>query len=236
MKLRHLVAFAALLLMAVPASAGTRIYDLDGDNSTLFPTDGTILRVNSVTGMAIIEHGPTLTHLTAATTFLDIVGGTDTSTIPGATVTVDVITEISPSGLPVSGTGSVETSIDWGELTGWTQTGRLVCITYCPGSGAGCGAASSCIPFVGFEGTGPPAPLKSSNFVTDTWTFSGDGTGGGFVAPSFETTNLAGGAVTANLLLRGILRPIVPALPLLGVAGLGAALVYLGTRAIRRKS
>jgi hypothetical protein len=234
MKLRHLVAFAALLLMAVPASAGTRIYDLDGDNSTLFPTDGTILRANSVTGLAIIEHGPLLTHLTAAITFLDIVGGTITTMIPGTTVTVDVITEIGPTGLPKAGTGTVETTIDWGNLTGWTQTGRLVCTTFCPG---GCPTGvSSCVPFVGFEGTGPPAPLKSGSFVTDTWTFSGDGTGGGFVSPSFETTNLAGGAVTANINLVGILRPIVPALPLLGVAGLGAALVYLGTRAIRRKS
>jgi hypothetical protein len=235
MKLRHLVAFAGLLLMALPAAAGTRIYDIDGDNSTQFPTDGTILRPNSVTGIAIIEQGPTLTALTAATTFIDIVGGTVTTTIPGTTVTVDVITEIGPTlGGGQGGTGSVDTTIDWGALNGWTQTGRLICTTFCPG---GCPTGiSSCVPFVGFEGTGPPAPLKASSFLTDTWTFTGDGTGGGFTSPSFETTNLGGGAVTANLLIRGILRPIVPALPLLGVAGLGAALVYLGTRAIRRKS
>jgi len=233
MKLRHLVAFAALLLMAVPASAALRTYNLDGDNSTEFPTDGTILRPNTVHGIAQIdEAGPNLVSLTANTTFVDIVGGTDTTSIPGTTVVVDVATTAGPDlSVPHGGTGSVTTSIDWGALTGWTQTGRLICTTYCPG---GCpSGVSSCVPFVGFEGTGPPAPLKSGTFNTDTWTFSGGGAA--FSSPSVEQVNLSGGAVTANTLLAGTFASVVPALPLLGVAGLGAALVYLGTRAIRRK-
>jgi hypothetical protein len=228
------MSLAVLISVAQSAVAGTRIYDINGEFSTLFPTDGAVVRPNPVTGIAIIEHGPRLTELTLSSSFFDIVGSTDTSQIPGTTTTLDFLVEIRPDlSTPPLGTGTVETAIDWGTLSGWTQTGRVVCITHCPG---GCPTGVSiCVPFVGFEGTGPNPPIKSTTFDTDPWSFTGNGSGGGFEAPSFEFVNLAGGVVTMNLMPRGILRPVVPAAPLAGVAALGGVLAYLAARAIRRR-
>jgi hypothetical protein len=230
MKLRILLAAVLALLLAQPAFAALKVYATSGDNSTLFPTNGTIFRPGTLTGTAdIVEPGPTLELFVTKTTFIDVVGGTTTSGIPGTTVIVDVITTAKPSPNQ-TGAGSTTTAISWGSLTGWTQTGRLFCKTNCPGT---CGTASSCVPFVGFEGTGPPAPLKSTTFNLDPFTFTTDGAS--FTVPSVEFVSLGGGAVTANTKGGGTLST-VPAIPLAGLAGLGAALVYLGSRALRRKS
>ena len=122
--------------------------------------------------------------------------------------------------------------INFGGLTGWTQTGRLGCFTTCPPGGQ-C-KVSACTPYVGFDGTGAPAPLKATSFNFDPWTFSVDGTT--FSTGVDQTTELPPGVglVTAHISLGGRLVSI-PALPLAGVAGLGAGLVYLGARALRRK-
>ena len=127
------------------------------------------------------------------------------------------------------GSGTTLSTINWGSLVGWTQSGRLVCTTHCPGS---CGGFSPCIPFVGFEGTGPPWPLKATTFNLDPFTFTGDS----FTAPSVEFVNLSGGAVTTNANGGGTLAGFTDIVPTFGIGGLvalGAALVYLGAHAIR---
>ena len=235
MRIRILLACTAAVLMAAPALAVLKDYGLDGDQSTKFPTDGTINRPGTVSGPVLIADpgggSVTLLQLRGTNAFTDIVGGTITSMIPGTTVELDVNTSAGPDN-GQGGSGSTASSTSWGSLTGWTQTGRLVCTTNCPG---GCPAGvSSCIPFVGFEGTGPPAPLKATAFTFDPWDYEGDMSG--FTAPSFEIVELVGGAVEANLQYKGTPpAPDVPALPLLGIGGLGAALVYLGARGMRRK-
>lgn len=237
MKLRILLAGVAALLLAQPAFASLKAYTITGDQSTLFPTCGTVLRPNTQSGSATISDNgngtPTLVELNSQNIFTDVVGGTVTSAVPGTTVSLNSRTVASPAP-GQTGTGSTTTTILWGGLTGWTQTGRLNCTTNLPGGGTP--PPSSCVLFVGFEGTGPPAPLKSSTFNTDPWTFTVT-TGERFDAPSVEFVELGGGAVEANIQIRGGLLPDnpVPALPLIGVAGLGAALLYLGARAIRSR-
>jgi hypothetical protein len=241
MKLRILLIGIAAMLLAQPGFADLRKYDVGGDQSTEFPTNGTILRPGTNSGTALIDDdnggtSPILRSLTVRNAFVDTVGGTLTSGIPGTTVVLDSRTDINPT-LPITGqagTGDVGSSISWGALTGWAQTGRLNCVTNCPG---GCPTGvSSCVPFVGFEGTGPPAPLKGggASFTFDPFTFTGGGTG--FSTPSVETINLTGGAVTGALLFTGTrVFGSVPAIPLVALGGLGAGLVYLGSRALRRK-
>lgn len=237
MKLRILLALTVLTL-AMPAAADLKSYTVYGDQSTLFPTCGTILRPGSQSGMAIInETGngtPTLVELNSQNQFLDIVGGTITSAVPGTTVTLNNRTVASPTP-GQTGLGDTATTINWGTLGGWSQTGRLNCTTNL-GNG-GTPPPSSCILFIGFEGTGPPAPLKSTSFVIDPMTFTVTTTER-FDTPSVEFVTLGLGAVTANVQIGGGLLPLrpVPALPLIGVAGLGAALLYLGARAIRGRS
>jgi hypothetical protein len=241
MKLRILLVAAVALLLAQPGFADLRKYDVGGDQSTEFPTDGTILRPGTNSGTALIDDdnggtSPVLRSLKMRNAFTTIVGGTSTAGIPGTTVVLDSRTDFGPT-IPIAGqagTGDVGTSISWGALTAWTQTGRLNCTTFCPG---GCPTGvSSCVPFVGFEGTGPPAPLKGggASFNFDPFTFSG--AGASFSAPSVETVNLSGGAVTANISITGSrVFGSVPAIPLAALGGLGAGLVYLGARALRRK-
>ena len=235
MKFRAFAAAAAAMLMAAPALADVRGYTLRGDNTGLFPTDMTIFRPG-VQGKALIREEnpvsgtPTLVMLRLHTAFIDTLGGTSTTGIPGTTVTLDFLTWARPAGGQIG--VRVGSTINWGALTGWTQTGRLVCTEYCPG---GCGiCAGPCIPFVGFSGTGPLPPLKASTFNLDPFTFSGDI----FTAPSVEFVNLSGGAVTANANAGGTLAGfsnIVPTFGIGGLAVLGAALVYLGARAINRE-
>jgi hypothetical protein len=174
---------------------------------------------------------PTLVSLDIIAAFTDIVGGTTTTGIPGTTVYLDNLITLGPADNQV-GSGNTTSSINFGNLTGWAQTGRLGCVTFCPPGGV-C-KTSACTPFGVLAGTGPPAALASSSFNLDPWTFTGGGVE--FSTGNVETTFLPPGvgAVRANLAIGGRLIS-VPALPLAGVAGLGAGLVYLGARALRRK-
>ena len=233
MKIRILLAGVAAMLIAQPSLAVLKHYVVDGDQSTLFPTDGTIMRPGTITGTtAVIDDAgdgtPTLVSLEVVNDYTDSVGATTTTGVTGSTVALDSITTASPSG-GQTGSGDTSTSISWGALTGWSQTGSLSCTSHCPGGPC---PKSGCIPFVGFEGTGPPAPLSSTAFNSDPWTFTGDMSA--FTATSDEMVNLSGGAVTGNLLWRGSRSFPVPALPLVGLGVLGTGLVYLAARAIRR--
>ena len=239
MKLRIVLAATVALLIAQPALSDLRSYDTGGDQSTEFPTDGTVFRPGTNSGETEIDinvgaGATTLVKHVVTNAFLDIVGGTSTTNIPGTTVTLDSITKLTIAAGQTGTTafGGSGGTITFGSLSGWTQTGRLNCTTHCPPGD--CFGASSCIPFVGFEGTGPPAPLKDDSFNVDGWVLTGAGLNH-FDVSSFEIVNLGLGAVTANVLWTGW-SFMVPAVPLAGVAGLGAALVYLGARAIRRKS
>jgi hypothetical protein len=254
MKLRIFFVAVAALLLAQPGFADLRKYDLNGDQSTQFPTTGTVLRpgngstalpafgttatwTNSGTALIDDDNGgtsPVLRSLKMRNTFKTTVGGTLTSGIPGTTVDIDSRTDFGPT-IPVagkSGVGDVGTSISWGALTGWSQTGRLVCVTNCIG---GCPVGvSSCVASMVSEGTGPPAPLVGGTFTFDPFTFSGSGAS--FSTPSVEIVNLVGGAVTAGYIIAGSrVFGSVPAIPLAALGGLGAGLVYLGSRALRRR-
>lgn len=186
-------------------------------------TDGGSIVIND-TGNTV----PTLQSMILQAQWDDFVGGTTVSGIPGTTVQLHAENTLGPAPNQ-TGSGTTATTINWGALTGWSQTGRLLCVTNCPG---GCNGASSCKPFVGFEGLGPPAPLKGTSFNTDPWVFTGDTHS--FSSTSVQIVNLGGGAVTAALEVGGRLVQI-PALPLAALGGLGAGLVYLGSRALGRK-
>lgn len=235
MKLRMLIVGAMAFVLAAPVMAVEKAYNLSGDQSTQFPTDGTILRPGTVAGSTVIDDDgggtPTLVNLTVINEYQDIVGGTSTSGIPGTTVLLDSITTAGPTD-GQTGTGDTTTAISWGTLTGWTQTGTLTCTTFCGGTPGCPTGVSSCIPFVGFEGVGPPAPiaraldLGSQAFAADMSSFTSNST---------EFVNLSGGAVTGFLTWGGSLVT-VPLLPLAAFGGLGAGMVFLGSRALRRKN
>jgi hypothetical protein len=211
---------------AIPSGPGSCPPDFPtrgSDDPPCNKTDGGVIVIND-TGNGT----PTLQTLRLEASWDDIVGGTSTSGIPGATMQIHEETTVT-AGSNQTGTGSTTTSINWGTLTGWSQTGTVLCVTHCPPPG--CFSASACKGLYSFEGLGPPFHLSATSFNTDPWTFSVDGRE--FKSDSFEIVSLGFGLWRSELQLGG--RQIqVPALPLAALAGLGAGIVYLGARALRR--
>jgi hypothetical protein len=236
MKIRILLIAGLALAMAAPAFAVVKNYNIRGDNSTLFPTSGVIFRTGAIYGSTEVDEdvpsvgSTTLNSLEFTTQFEDNVGATTTTGVPGSRVILRTKTTQTVPGGQV-GTGDTSTSITWGNLSGFSQTGFLFCQTVCP-SGLTC--PSSCNMFGIPEGTGPPAPLNGAVFNPGPWDFTSPPPGKAFTGPGFEQINLGGGAVLASSALGGF-EPTVPVLPLAAFGGLGAGLVFLGTRALRRK-
>lgn len=182
---------------------GQTIIDYDGDTASF----------NGVSGRASIDEtgaSPVLTQLDVEICWSGTFDATSVCGCAGSTVDLDSYQVLRPA-LPESGTGNSVTSISWGTLTGWTSTGRLFCETT---PGGGCSAGCGCVPFFGFEGTGPPMPLSSPSFDTDPWNFIPLGDPGVlFTTPEFEIANLFFGSLTQDLRLVGV-RAVAVKLPL----------------------
>lgn len=157
----------------------------------------------------------------------DFVGGTAFGGIPGSTMQLHQEMTLGPTPNQ-TGNGSTTSSINWGALTGWSQTGTLRCTTQCSG---GCGSASACKPLFGFEGLGPLPPLNSAAFNTDPWVF----TGSEFTSNSSFQYSLVNLGELRDFLQIGGRLVAISILPLAALGGLAAGLVYLGARALRRR-
>jgi hypothetical protein len=136
-------------------------------------------------------------------------------------------------GLTFTGTGSTSMAIAWGLVTGWTVTGGFFChdrqepyvCTYLSLGGAGGKDLATVDPL-----------LHSTFYDLGTWTFHGTGfTAVPFVhdQDAFPSTI---GAGNAQYQLKGRLGTgLVPAVPVLGVALLGASLLFAGARRSQRR-
>ena len=118
-------------------------------------------------------------------------------------------------------------SIDWGILSGWSNSGQAFCIssplTIC--------TAGSQVP----HGMTTPSPdVNSPTYDLGTWAFDAEGD---FQAasPYINQTN-NGGTSNRQFLLRGaFVGGGVPALPLLGAGALAIGLLVAGSRTVLRK-
>jgi hypothetical protein len=134
-------------------------------------------------------------------------------------------------GTSFTGVGSADTTIAWGLVTGWTMTGGLWCHS---------DAAFICtwIVLLGAQGkdlaTVDPQ-LQSPFYDLGTWTLHGTGfTAAPFVHRTASPTSMSVG--NTQYQLRGRLAAgLVPAVPVLGVALLGASLLFAGARQSRRR-
>jgi hypothetical protein len=170
------IAAIAALLLALPAAAQLT-YGVWGDNSAHTPTDGNTYTPGAVSGEIIIDDSgaqPVLTKVRTITNTAQTFGGTSTCCL-GTVVTTDLTSVVDVTGLPVTGTGTTSTSINWGTMTGYVQAAfpvsKLRCQTTAGPSCAGCQSCSE----VGLaEGLGPMPPLKDSEFNTDPWVFGAD--------------------------------------------------------------
>jgi hypothetical protein len=129
-------------------------------------------------------------------------------------------------GLDFTGDGNTSTTIAWGLVTGWTITGGTWCNSDWP---------YLCTFAVGGVLTTIDPPLHSPFYDLGTWVFHGTGfTSVPFVHQKSPATNMTVG--NWQYPLRGRLAAgLVPAVPVLGVAVLGAGLLVAGARLARRE-
>jgi hypothetical protein len=129
-------------------------------------------------------------------------------------------------GLSFTGVGSTATSIAWGLVTGWTVTGGFWCHS---------SPTFICTYASGSELATVDPIFTSPLFDLGTWTFHGTGfTSRPFVWFVPPPANMSTG--NASYHLRGRLAAgLVPALPVVGVALLGAGLLFAGAHISRRR-
>lgn len=153
-------------------------------------------------------------------------GGTTTSDLPGLSgfIWFNPRTVEGPAAAH-TGAGDVTSTIDWGDVTGWTLTGGIWCHSV---------PSSICDLGVAIDNETVPAPLLSSHYDIEGWIFHG--TGFTPTAAYVSRTAIMG---LGNLVvfLRGTeaQNGTVPALPLIGVVTAGASIIAAGLAAMRRR-
>jgi hypothetical protein len=229
------IAIGALLLLAQPAAAQL-VYGVWGDTSSLTPTDGATYFGGSLSGTVTIDDSgsqPVLTsvHTVAATE--NVFGGTSTCCL-GTTVRTRFSSVVDIEGLPVTGTGTTTTSINWGTVTGWVQQPFPISKLQCDSSpGPSCLGCSSCEEIGLSEGFGPLPPFKDSEFNTDPWNFDSDKKS--FRGAPVETVSIFGGMILGWSRVAGTIPSLVPTVPLLGLGLLGAGFLGFGARLLRKR-
>ena len=128
-----------------------------------------------------------------------------------------------PSG--VTGTGGTDSSINWGNMSGWTITGG----TYCHSVPSYiCGLATA------VDQETVATAFLSGNYDIGTWTFHG--TGFDMPLPYISRTGKTDlGNSTTFLFGPTANDGTVPALPLLGIGAVGVSVFAMGVASIRRR-
>lgn len=127
-------------------------------------------------------------------------------------------------GLAFTGTGSTSTTIAWGIVTGWTATGGFWCHS---------SPSNICTFAQGMDLATAEPQFASPFYDLGTWHFHGTGfTSLPFVQQVAPPASMSVGNVQFQL--RGRVRAgLVPALPVLGLALLGASLLLAGAWLLR---
>jgi hypothetical protein len=229
-----LIASVVTISLVQPALAEDLVYGLYGDISTFTPTDLVSYAPGVVRGTMTMEdsgNGSPVLKAVSSWTKYEIDAHGDVTCCAGTKVDAIVDTQIRVTGLPVTGTGSHFTSINFGPVSGYFQEGGIYCETF---PGPSCLGCSACTPAGLVEGGwAPPVPLTSTVFNTDPTVFSSDGSS--FVSSTIKATDLNPSInVTAHSQQKGHFT-LVPSLPLVGLGGLAALLLVAGAHLISRR-
>ena len=225
-----LISLGLIVFVAPEASAALKKYEVRTRVLIMYAETSPIVEFissNSTPGPGLIDDSganPILRKLVQVGR-----GGGRTTLVPGLTngfIWFNGFTEQGPAP-DQAGQGSTDagSSINWGNLSGWTITGG----TYCHANPAYiCGLAAAVD-----EETVATAFL-SGNYDIGTWTFHG--TGFDMALPYVNRTakNNLGNSMT---FLRGAPDQdgTVPALPLLGIGAVGVSVFAMGVASIRRR-
>lgn len=236
--LARLLPCLGALLVAVPCAGIETLYRVSGDETRFIASDGTVLRPGTVFGSALIDDDgggtPTLRSLEIRTAYRDELSFGFAVGLSIAEVEFEIVASPAPD---QTGSGSTNTQIVWGTLGGWTQSGvihcrSLLCLDVpCPSAPQ---PTLACLQLVGFaDGIGAFPPLASTEFTPGPWVF--DAVGDSFSAASpLELTNENSGAFMRQVVFDGT-RVSVPLASLGASALLGASVVLLGVRSLRRR-
>ena len=242
MRMRTLAAVAALVGLALPASAVVKTYDATAPHGTvgdeiLFtttlcpPVQNTPGRLQGQYRLEDAAGGTvTLTEF-GLRRLVSTDLGPDAITVvfgPGSYVFVTSDSSMRPTeGTTHAGSTAPGGSIDWGVLSGWSRTGTAFCIS----SPLSICTVSTQVP----HGITTVAPNPDSpTYDLGTWAFDAEGD---FQAasPYINQTN-NGGTSNRQFLIRGtFVGGGVPALPLIGAGALAIGLLVAGSRTVLRK-
>ncbi|MCA9511333.1 MAG: hypothetical protein KC560_11565 [Myxococcales bacterium] len=228
------LALASLLALApLPAAAVVKVYDATpphGTPGTHFGFSTTLCPpISSSPGQVQGQHVVSDTGSgTVTATTMDVVLHQlidfDTTSVfgPGSFVFGLSVGTWNPS-VPATGTGSTSPggTVQWGVLSGWTNSGTGFCIsspqTIC--------TAGAQVPH-GVTTNLPDA--NSPTYDLGTWTFDGQGD---MVGTSYIYGTFNGGTANNQMLITGAyVGGGVPALPLAGAAALAVGLLVAGAR------
>jgi hypothetical protein len=223
------VAVAIISIAAGSAQAAVKFFSSDKDNG--IPGDvlfGNVELADDGLGTVTISGLNSISEANADIPNLDNLFG------PGAFFFLELSATSSLAGPHVSNTGGIGghgpsstspgASAEWGVVSGWQVTG----FTYCLSS-----PVDICNENTYSHGSTVPVVLDSNTYDLGTWTFDsvGDYDGGYYITRTFN-----GGIGNGQSRLRGaFLGASLPALPLIGFAGLAAGLAVVGARAMLGK-
>jgi hypothetical protein len=224
----------AALAVAFPAGAVLRHYRIEWTTIAEFNTanpqinnygPGNTGPAETLSKAVIDDHGPVLKRLV-----LQQENETSVAVaIPSSAgfIFLSMLSEQGPrKGLNFTGTGTTMTTIAWGLVTGWTVTGGF----YCHSS-----PSYICSYARGADLATLDPMFPSAFYDLGTWTFHGTG------FTSVPYVNQVAGPSTSSVgnaqyWLKGRLSGgFIPALPVLGVALLGASLLFAGARLSRKQ-
>jgi hypothetical protein len=235
--------FASIASLCLASSASHAViytFDVTDTGEFTFLDIGPLTEPFAVQGNVVISDTgngtPTLLSMVLDVKWDEVLSGAEIDAItgvPGSTVEIDFETTISPTPAQ-TGNGNVNSPpVNWGPITGWSQTGTLFCQTTCPTT---C-ATFACQDAFGFEGTGPPPPLTSTTYTLDPWDFSITPPVASFTSTvAGQTFWLIPGSVKfqGHLFISGV-RTVVPALGAWGASALAGALLFAGYWSISRR-
>lgn len=226
--------FALLLCAAAsPALASIKVYDSTktggqgGDvllyvASTCTPVS---VKPGALSGLTILTDpgGGTVT-LDSLSIQQKLTFNVDTTAVfgPGAFFfATQVQTDTPLEGQTGTGNTSPSGSVSWGVLAGWSSTGLSHCIA---------SPAATCVNNGFLHGSTIPSLTRSPTYDLGTWTFDAEGD---FAATAYIEQTANGGESNIQWLLRGAyVGPSVPALPLIGLGALAAAVLVGGARSV----
>jgi len=168
------------IVVTTTANAEIKQYAIQGDLALHRPFgDLTGIRVvRGITGVRDTHDGtPTLEQLKLSIDWSFVDDNNSEACCLGTTLSIVISHELEPAALPIVGSGDTSSSIDWGVVSPWTNSGQVFCETT---PGPSCPGCQACLDNGFTEGIGPPIPVSPS-IDLETWTFANG-------AASFEST------------------------------------------------